>query len=144
MGVVGKNTACRILAYDTQIRQRFHQGIFWIELGRNSTADTFIHQLIHVTELSGGTRTAASISEAGTNGFEQVRSYFQRWFGNRAVLFVVHNVGSSDEPTRKKWVAAIKGVPGSGSVVLHLSRRPLGKTNVEFVPLDKKEQRLSF
>jgi NB-ARC domain len=144
MGGVGKTTACRILANDTQVRQRFHEGVFWIAFGQDSTAVTVIEQLVHVAELSGGRRTAASISEASTNRFEQAKSYFQRWFENRAVLFVVDDTWPSEDPAFEKWVEVIRGVPGRCSVVLHSSRCPLRKMNVAFVQLDEEEQRLYF
>jgi hypothetical protein len=63
---------------------------------------------------------------------------------NRAVLFMVENIWPSEDPTFKEWVAVIRGVPGSCSVVLHSSRSPLGKMNVAFVHLDEQEQRAVF
>jgi hypothetical protein len=66
MGGLGKTTACKILANDVKVRQKFHEGLFWIEFGQDSSADAVVDQLVHVTGLSGGIETSASIFEAST------------------------------------------------------------------------------
>jgi type II secretory pathway predicted ATPase ExeA len=50
---VGKTTASRILESYMQVKQIFQDGFSWIEFGKDSTADTDIQQLVHVTQLSG-------------------------------------------------------------------------------------------
>jgi hypothetical protein len=57
-----QNTRKRSASTATVLR-----GYFWIEFGQYYSADALIDQLVHVTELSGGVETAASISETGTN-----------------------------------------------------------------------------
>jgi NB-ARC domain len=143
-GGVGKTTACRILESYTQVKQIFQDGFSWIEFGKNSTADTDIQQLVHVTQLSGAIGTAASISEAPAKRLEQTKSYFESWFENCAVLFIMDNTWLSDDSTFKKWVAAIRGVPDSYSVVLHSNHSPLGEMNVAFAQLGDEEQSAIF
>jgi hypothetical protein len=53
-----------------QVKQIFQDGFSWIEFGKDSTADTDIQQLVHVTQLSGVIGTAASISEAPAKRLE--------------------------------------------------------------------------
>jgi NB-ARC domain len=144
MGGLRKTTACKILANDTKVRNKIHEGIFWIEFGHNTAADGVIDQLVHVTELSGGFKTSATISEACSNRFERAKSCFQRWFENRAVLFVVDNIWPSNDQSFRKWVSILRDVTGSKSVVSHSSRTPLGKTNIPFLQLDEREQRAIF
>jgi NB-ARC domain len=102
MGGAGKTTACKVLSNDKQGRQNFHEGIFWIEFGQDSSADAVNGELVKVTDLSGVFETSVSISEVNTYRFEQAKSSFRRWFENRAVLFVVDLNGPSDNPSFKK------------------------------------------
>jgi ABC-type glutathione transport system ATPase component len=57
-GGAGKTTACKMLANDANVRQRFMDGIFWIELEEAASSGTLIERLARAVKRSGGKKTA--------------------------------------------------------------------------------------
>jgi WD40 repeat protein len=144
-GGTGKTAACKMLANDDIVRQRFRDGIVWVELGETASSGALVERLAHAVKLSGGEKTAESIvRRMNANEFDLAKEEFQNWFDNRKVLFVLDNIWESKDRTFNRWVNALRELPGVKRSLLCSSRTLLGETNVEFSQLHAEEQTILF
>jgi hypothetical protein len=132
-GGVGKPTACNIIASDDTIRQRFSDGVIWVELVEAASSDALIERLAHAVKRSSGKKTATSIVlYIKADIFELGKVEFQICFDNRKVLFVLDNIWKSKDRTFNRWIDVLRDILGGESSLLCSSRTPLGQKDVEF------------
>jgi NB-ARC domain len=83
-GGAGKTTACKMVANENNVRQRFKDGVIWVELGETASSGALIERLAHAVKRSGGERTAESILRlVNFDKFDLAKVEFQNWFDNR-------------------------------------------------------------
>ena len=54
IGDVGKITACAIVANNKRVREKFSEGVLWMELGMYSSAERVLEGVMSIVESSGG------------------------------------------------------------------------------------------
>jgi WD40 repeat protein len=144
-GGAGKTTACKMVANGANVRQRFKDGIFWVELGETASTAALIERLARAVERSGGEKTSEYIiRQLDAGKFDLAKEEFHNWFAKREVLFVLDNIWDSKDRDLNRWVDVIRQIPGSESHLLCSSRIPLGEKNIEFSRLSGKEQTTIF
>ena len=99
MGGIGKTTALIGLANDTEVREKFSDGIYFVPVGKDATVDKLIRSLQGIVEKSGGKKMFEGIDSSKT--LESVVSKTASWFSNRKVLFICDDLWKhSSSPMR--------------------------------------------
>jgi WD40 repeat protein len=143
----GKTTACKMLAHDAYVRQRFKDGIFWMPLGEESTPAALVEQIALSVKLSGGEETAAFILRHTDGGkWEQAKAELHKWFENRNVLFVLDNIQRSADRALKRWIDVMRDIPSCKCALMCSSRNPpLGANKyVDISQLGRLDQQAVF
>jgi NB-ARC domain len=130
-GGVGKPTACNMLANDDTIRQRFSDGVIWVELGEAASSDALIERLAHAVKRSGGEKTAKSIVHYKiADVFELGKVEFQICLTSARSFFVLDNIWKSKDRIFNRWIDVLRDIPGGKSSLLCSSRTPLGQKDI--------------
>lgn len=69
MGGIGKSCALRGLALDAEIRSRFFDGIYWLDLGHESSKEKVVEKLSRLLRESGGELKAKAVLEESSVDF---------------------------------------------------------------------------
>jgi hypothetical protein len=78
-----------MIANNANVRQRFKDGIFWIELGEVGSYGALIERLARVVKRSGGeTISQCIIRQTDAGKFELAKEEFHNRFDHRAVLCI--------------------------------------------------------
>ena len=104
MGGVGKTTALIGLANDTDVREKFSEGIYFVEVGKDATDEKIIRSLQGIVEKSGGKNMFEGIDSR--QSLELVVSKTASWFSNRKVLFICDDLWKSSLPKRENSTMA--------------------------------------
>jgi WD40 repeat protein len=144
-GGAGKTTACKMIANNANVRQRFKDGIVWIELGETASSGALIEGLARAVKRSGGENASEYILRHMDAGkFELAKDEFQNWFDDRDVLFVLDNIWDSKDRDFNRWIDVVQEIPGRKSSLLCSSRTALGEKNIRFTQVSKEEQAKLF
>ena len=123
IGGVGKTTACIIVANDTEVRNKFHDGVFWIGLGMDSTADEVRTRIVKILRKSGGSDYAKKVESMESKKIDDAVEEASEWISVRKILLVVDNVWSRKVGERAaNWIRVLRPLVGVGGCLLFSTR----------------------
>lgn len=86
MGGIGKTVVLTALGWEPDVRARFPDGVYFLQLGMDADDKQLRLQLAHAVRLSGGKNTADRIEE--TDSASEAAELTAGWFKGRTVLFL--------------------------------------------------------
>lgn len=87
---VGKSTALQAIAYETEVREYFSDGIYSLILGEHASAARIIQDLSNIVESTGGARESRQVLQAFS--LKDGVKIAAKWFNNKRVLIIIDDV----------------------------------------------------
>lgn len=97
MGGIGKTTTLVSIAWETDIRSTFYDGIFFMTLGINANKRYIIDHLSTIVLLSGGIQLAKRLRQSLT--ITDAVQLVSCWFAGKKVLFICDDVWPTNDNT---------------------------------------------
>lgn len=90
---VGKTCTLRALCHDPDIRTKFPDGVYVIQLGADASLESFIADLIKAVGNSGGFQHASDMKRS--ENAESAVEIAMKWFRRRTILFLLDDLWST-------------------------------------------------
>ncbi len=146
MAGVGKTIALQSLTSDKDIRERFPDGIQYISLGQDATAQTAVKEIARAMTMTGASASIARVENS--TSLNEAVTHAIKWFQDKRCLFLIDDMWPTDDsatgfltdirlllqgsPESRMAVStrSTKIAVGAGSIVDFAARDPLGPVSV--------------